>query len=98
MIRSDEQGNLYILSDNSGYFRIQGLPNVSGKLDITFYGDMEVKKEFDVNGQQEVIVKLSRKDIEDIGVGVHQWIADLIHGDEKDTIVYQTITVIEKEV
>lgn len=97
MIKTDDQGNLYVLSDNSGYFRLKDLPPVSGKLEVVFNGDVDVVKEFDVNRQGEALVKLSKKDIEDIGVGVHRWYADLTYGDEKDTIIYSTITVIEKD-
>ena len=97
MIRADEQGNLYILSDNSGYFTIKDIPSVTGKLYVVFFGDIEVKKTFNINGQKEVIVKLSKEDIENIGIGQHRWYADLQYGNEQDTIVYQTITIIEKD-
>lgn len=97
MIKTDEQGNLYVLSDNSGYFRLKDLPPVDGKLSVVFCGDLDVVKEFDISGQGEALIKLSKKDIEDIGVGVHRWYGDLIYGDEKDTIVYGKITVIEKD-
>ena len=63
-----------------------------------YFGDIEVKKTFNINGQKEVIVKLSKEDIENIGIGQHRWYADLQYGDEQDTIVYQTIAIIEKDV
>lgn len=97
MIRADEQGNLYVLSDNSGYFTIKDIPSVTGKLSVVFNGDNDVVKYFDVNGQTEAVIKLTKKDIEDIGIGTHRWYADLQYEDEKDTIVYQTITVVEKD-
>ena len=97
MIKTDEQDNLYILSDNSGYFTIKELPKVSGKLKVVFCGDSEITKEFDISGQTEVVIKLTKQEVEDIGVGVHRWYADLIYGDETDTILYNTISVIEKE-
>ena len=97
MIKTDERGNLYILQDNSGYFTIKDLPKVNGSLEIVFDGDSRVEKKFDVSGQNDVIVKLSRQDVEDIGVGEHLWWGDLIHGDEKDTIIYNKICVLERE-
>lgn len=97
MIKTDEQGNLYVFSDNSGYFRLKDFPPVDGKLDVVFCGELEVVKSFDISGQGEALIKLSNKDIEDIGVGTHRWYADLTHGEEKDTIFYGTITVIEKD-
>lgn len=97
MIKTDDQGNLYVLSDNSGYFTLKGLPKVNGKLEVVFNGDTDVVKEFDINGQEEALIKLSKSDIEDIGVGFHRWYADLIYGDERDTIIYSKITVIEKD-
>lgn len=97
MIRTDEQGNLYILSDNSGYFTIKDFPKIDGKLRVVFNGDSDVVKEFDVKGQTEVLIKLTKQDIDYIGVGVHRWYVDLIYGDDRDTIIYNTITVMEKD-
>ena len=97
MIRKDEHGNLYTLSDNSGYFMIKNIPN-RGHLHIVFNGDMDVEKDFDLTGQDGVMVKLSTEDIENIGVGKHRWYADLTINGEKDTIIYKTITVFEKEI
>jgi len=97
MIRADEQGNLYTLSDNSGYFTLKGLPKINGKLTIVFNGDSDVVKEFEKQEQTDVVVKLSKEDVESIGVGTHRYYVDFEYGDEKDTIVYQTITVAEKD-
>lgn len=97
MIRADEQGNLYTLSDNSGYFTLKGLPKISGKLTAVFNGDVDVVKEFDKKEQEDIVVKLSKQDIETIGVGTHRYYIDFEYGDEKDTIVYQTITIGEKD-
>ena len=97
MIKTDEQGNLYTLSDNSGYFTIKDFPKINGKLRVVFNGDSDVVKEFDVKGQTDVLIKLSKTDIDNIGIGVHHWYVDLIYGEEKDTIIYNTITVVEKD-
>jgi len=98
MIRSDEQGNLYTLTGNNGYFTIKDLPKIEGKLHVVFDGDDIVEKEYDLNNQTDVIVKLSKEDIESIGEGKHTWYADLINsnGEDVDTIIYQCITIMEK--
>jgi len=97
MIRADGQGNLYTLSDNSGYFTIKELPKVAGKLSVVFCGDTEVIKEFNIDGKSDVLVKLSKENIEHIGVGTHRYFVDLEYDGEKDTLLYQTITVAEKD-
>ena len=99
MIRTDEQGNLYTLLGNSATFSIKDIPEKSGTLVCCFNGDVEVKKEYPLTGQQEAIVKLSRQDIEDIGAGQHTYYIDIVsnNGDDVDTLVYQNIYVYEKE-
>ena len=97
MIRKDTQGNLYTLSDNSGYFIIKNIPKVNGGFRVVFCGDSEVVKDFELDGQDKVMIKLSTDDIESLGVGVHRWYADLTVGKEKDTVIYKTITIFEKE-
>lgn len=97
MIRKDEFGNLYTLSDNSGYFIIKNLPKVKGNLDVVFCGDSEIKREFKLDGQDSVMIKLSSDDVESLGVGKHRWYGDLTFGKEKDTVIYKTISVFEKE-
>lgn len=97
MIKADEQGNLYTLSDNSGYFTLKGLPKISGKVIVVFNGDSDVVKEFDKKEQVDIVVRMSKNDIETIGVGTHRYYVDFEYGDEKDTLVYQTITVGEKD-
>ena len=99
MIRTDEHGNLFTLLGNSATFSIKDLPAKSGTLVCCFNGDTEVKKEFKLSGQKEALVKLTRKDIEDIGAGQHPYYIDIISddGEDVDTLVYQNIYVYEKE-
>lgn len=99
MFRTDGRGNLYILSGNSGVITIKELHKTKGKLVIVFDGDNEVRKEFAINGQKEVVIKITKQDIENIGVGDHIWYVDLISedGQDVDTIVYQKIIVAEKD-
>lgn len=99
MFRTDGQGNLYILSDNSGVISIRELHKTKGKLVAVFDGDEEVRKEYPINGQEEVLIKLSQEDIDNIGIGEHIWYVDLVSEDGKDvdTIVYQKIVVVEKD-
>lgn len=99
MIRTDEQGNLYTLLGNSATFSIKDIPAKSGRLVCCFNGDVEVKKEYPLNGQTDVFIKLTRQDIEDIGIGQHSYYIDIVSpdGEDVDTIVYQNIFVYEKE-
>ena len=99
MFRTDEQGNLYILSDNSGVITIKELPKAKGKLVIVFDGDNEVRKEYPIDGQEEIIIKVTKQDIENIGIGDHIWYVDLVSedGNDVDTIVYQKLVVVEKD-
>lgn len=97
MIKADNQGNLYIFSDNSGYFVIKDLPKTVGKLTVVFYGEETIQKDFDVDGSSDVMVKLSKQDIESIGIGKHLYEVNLVSGEDVDTLAYNTITVMEKE-
>lgn len=97
MIRADKQGNLYTLSDNSGSFIIKNIPKMTGHLHVVFQGDVDVCRDFEIDGQDKVLIKLSAGDIEDIGVGSHPWYVDLTSNGEKDTIIYKKINVFEKE-
>ena len=99
MIKTDEQGNLYTIYGNSAVFTLKDLPPKRGKLVCCFNGDSEVHKEYDLNGQKEAIVKLTKQDIESIGVGIHPYYIDIISedGEDVDTIVYQQIVVYEKD-
>lgn len=98
MIKTDEQGNLYTMYGNSAILTLKDLPNKKGKLVCCFDGDTEVKKEFELNGQKEVIIKLSKNDIESLGVGIHPYYIDIVsnNGEDVDTLVYQQIAVYEK--
>jgi len=98
MIRTDEQGNLFTLIGNNGYFTIKELPKTIGSLCVVFCGDTEVKKEYKLNNQTSVVVKLSKEEIESIGEGTHIWYADLVNsnGEDVDTIIYQNFVVRER--
>ena len=98
MIRTDENGNLFTLLGNSASFSIKDLPNKQGTLICCFNGDTEVKKEYPLNGQSEAVVKLSKQDIEDIGIGQHTYYIDIVSpdGEDVDTLVYQNFIVYEK--
>ena len=98
MIRTDEQGNLFTISGNSATFSIKDLPAKKGTLVCCFSGDTEVTKEYQIDGQKEAIVRLTKQDIEDIGAGQHTYYIDFItnNGDDVDTLVYQQFVVYEK--
>lgn len=97
MIKCDNQGNLHVLLGDSGNFLLKGLPRLKGTLKLTFNGDEKIEASFDIDNDENVLVQLSRQDIEALGVGSHLWYAELERGDELDTIAYQNITVYEKE-
>ena len=99
MIRTDEHGNLYTIIGNSATFKLQDLPEKKGSLVCCFCGDTEVCKEYELSGQKEAIIKLTKQDIESIGTGIHPYYIDIISndGEDVDTIVYQQISVFEKE-
>lgn len=99
MIKSDEQGNLYTFLGNSVSFTIKDIPIKSGMLVCYFNGDSDVKKEYELKGQTEAVVRLSRQDVEDIGAGQHSYYIDIVsnNGEDVDTIAYHNIYVLEKE-
>ena len=99
MIKTDKQGNLFTIYGNSAVITLKELPDKKGKLVCCFNGDSEVRKELPFNGQTEAIIKLTKKDIEDIGAGVHPYYIDIVYNDDNDvdTLIYQTITVYEKD-
>jgi len=95
MIKTDNQGNLFTIMGNSAVFSIKDLPKKSGKLVFCVDGDNELKKEFDINGQTEAIIKLTREDIENIGIGEHPFYVDIIsnNGEDVDTVINQVFVV-----
>ena len=99
MFRTDEQGNLFIFADNSGAITLRGLPPKKGTLVIVFNGYNEVQKTLPFNGENQVVINVSNEEIRKIGVGRHFWYVDIIsaEGNEKDTIVYKTITILNKD-
>jgi len=99
MIKTNEYGDLFTIMGNSATFSIRDLPAKKGTLVCCFSGYTEVKKEYQLDGQREAIVKLTREDIENIGVGEHMYYIDLItnDGNDVDTLVYQRFVVYEKE-
>ena len=98
MIRTDEHGNLFTILGNSATFSIKDIPPKKGVLSCCFSGDAEVVKEYEVNEQKEVLVRLTKQDIENIGAGQHTYYIDLItnNGDDVDTLIYQQFVVYEK--
>jgi len=95
MIKTDTQGNLFTIMGNSAVFSIKDLPKKKGTLAFCVDGDSELKKEFAIDGQSEVIIKLSKQDIEDIGVGEHPFYVDIISndGEDVDTVINQVFVV-----
>ena len=80
-------------------FAVKDISVKNATLVCCFNGDTQVKKEYSLVGQSEVIVRLSREDIEDIGAGEHTYYIDVVsnNGNDVDTLIYQNIYVYEKE-